>query len=410
MDTGIDYNHPDIAANVWTNKNEIPGNGTDDDHNGYVDDIRGWDFIGSSYLTPQQSNDPIDHNGHGTHVAGTIAAVGNNGIGVIGVAWSAQVMAVKGLDDTGTGDESTLGPAIIYAANNGADVISASWGSTESSQTIADAISYAYNMGAVIVVAAGNNSGDALNFYPAALWNVITVAASDPNDNLASFSNYGSKIDVTAPGVDILSLQANGTQLGPVVSPGYIRLSGTSMATPHVSGLAALILSENPEYSNEELRQVLRSSATDVGTPGYDLSFGYGRENAAVAVGVSGALEAKISSPLDGAVIQGQSPFLASPEGTDSLTTSSNMAADRSRPRGQRFRLATRLFPAPSARSIRPLFPTALTICALLCTTLRDKASSIACKWLRIRSSFRAHPYLRRPPRRRPSRTEQLYP
>lgn len=305
VDTGIDYNHPDIADNVWINTGEIPNNGIDDDHNGYIDDVRGWDFIGSTYTNPQQSNDPIDHNGHGTHVAGTVAAVGNNGIGVIGVAWNAQVMAVKGLDDTGTGVDSTLDPAILYAANNGADIISASWGGTTYSQAEADAISYAYNLGAVIVVAAGNNSADARTFYPAALWNVITVAASDPNDNLASFSNYGSKIDVAAPGVDILSLQASGTNLGPVVSPGYIRLSGTSMATPHVSGLAALILSQNPNYSNEQVRQVIRASATDLGPPGYDLSFGYGRVNASAALGVTNPLEAKISSPIDGSVVDG---------------------------------------------------------------------------------------------------------
>ena len=305
VDTGIDYNHPDIAANVWINTGEIPNNGIDDDHNGYIDDVRGWDFIGSTYTNPQQSNDPIDHNGHGTHVAGTVAAVGNNGIGVIGVAWNAQVMAVKGLDDTGTGVDSTLDPAILYAVNNGADIISASWGGTTYSQAEADAITYAYDLGAVIVVAAGNNAADARTFYPAALWNVITVAASDPNDNLASFSNYGSKIDVAAPGVDILSLQASGTSLGPVVSPGYIRLSGTSMATPHVSGLAALILSQNPNYSNEQVRQVIRASATDLGPPGYDLSFGYGRINASAALGVTNPLEAKISSPIDGSVVDG---------------------------------------------------------------------------------------------------------
>ncbi len=306
VDTGIDYNHPDIAGNVWINSKEIAGNGIDDDNNGYVDDVRGWNFVGASFQSPQQSNDPIDHNGHGTHVAGTIAAVGNNGIGVIGVAWNAHVMAVKGLDDSGTGTDSTLGPAILYAANNGADIVSASWGGPEFSQTIADAITYAYDLGAVIVVAAGNNSEDARDFYPAALPNVITVAASDSNDNLASFSNFGSKIDVAAPGVDILSLQAAGSTLGPVVSPGYMRLSGTSMATPHVSGLAALILSQHPAYSNEDVRQVLRVSATDLGDPGYDLSYGYGRINASAALGVNGVLEAKITAPPDGTVTSGQ--------------------------------------------------------------------------------------------------------
>jgi hypothetical protein len=116
VDTGLDFTHPDIVANVWTNTREIAGNGVDDDGNGYVDDTHGWDFIGSTYTNPIQSNDPVDHFGHGTHVAGTIAATGNNGIGVIGVAWQAQVMAVKGLDDQGFGLDSTLGPAIFYAA------------------------------------------------------------------------------------------------------------------------------------------------------------------------------------------------------------------------------------------------------------------------------------------------------
>ncbi len=166
------------------------------------------------------------------------------------------------------GLSSTLGPAILYAANNGADVINASWGGPSYSQTIADAISYAYNLGAVIVVSAGNDSSDARSFYPAALPDVITVAATDPTDSLAGFSNFGSKIDVAAPGVDILSLQAAGTNLGISVSPGYTRLSGTSMAAPHVSGLAALILSQNPSYSNEDVRQVVRVSATDLGTSG----------------------------------------------------------------------------------------------------------------------------------------------
>ena len=305
VDTGVDYTHADLAANVWTNPAEIPGNGIDDDHNGYVDDVRGWDFVGASYLNPTQSNNPVDHHGHGTHVSGTIAAGGNNGIGVIGVAWNARVMAVKGLDDTGSGPLSSLAAAIQYAADNGADIINASWGGIGSSQTIADAVNYAYNLGVVIVAAAGNNSSDARGFSPAGLWNVITVAASDQFDSLAGFSNYGSKIDVAAPGVDILSLQASGTNMGPSPSAGYVRASGTSMAAPHVSGLAALILSHTPTYSNEDVRQVVRVSASDVGTSGFDLSFGYGRINAGSAVGVTGALEAKINAPMDGIVTQG---------------------------------------------------------------------------------------------------------
>ncbi len=285
VDTGVDYNHPDIAANMWP---QI-----------------GADFVGSTIQNPQQGTDPIDRFGHGTHVAGTIAAVGNNGIGVIGVAWHAQVMAVKGLDDSGQGLDSTLAPAILYAANNGADIINASWGGPGSSQAIADAVSYAYNLGVVFVAAAGNSGADAMGFYPANLPNVITVAATDSNDQLAGFSNYGSKIDIAAPGVDILSLQAAGSTLGVAVSPGYMRLSGTSMATPHVSGLAALILAQYASYSNEDIRQVLRVSATDLGTSGYDLTYGYGRINAASALGVSDALEAKITSPVDGIVTRG---------------------------------------------------------------------------------------------------------
>jgi len=299
VDTGIDFTHPDIAANIWTNTGEIPNNGIDDDGNGYIDDVHGWDFIGSSYLNPVQSNNPVDHFGHGTHVSGTIAAVGNNGIGVIGVAWNAQIMPVKGLDDTGTGIDSTLGPAIIYAANNGADVISNSWAGGGTSQTIADAVSYAYNLGAVIVAAAGNNNDDAWNYYPANLPQVITVAATDHTDTIAYFSNWGTKIDVAAPGVDILSLRAAGTSMGTPLNSLYTRADGTSMATPHVSGLAALILAQNPTYLDEDVRQVLRVTGNDLGQTGYDTTYGYGRINAAAALALPDVLQSKIQSPAN---------------------------------------------------------------------------------------------------------------
>ena len=247
VDTGVDYNHPDLAANIWTNVNEVDGNFFDDDGNGFVDDVRGWNFMFGN-------NDPIDHNGHGTHVAGTIAALGDNGIGVIGVAWHSHIMAVKGLDDNGFGFDFTLAPAIMYAASNGADVINASWGGEGSSQAIEEAIQFATGLGTVFVAAAGNSSEDATNFFPANSPEAITVASAGPFGNFSFFSNFGPKIDVTAPGEDILSLQAAGTFLGPQVIDGYIRLNGTSMATPHVSGVAALALSQDPAYSTEQVR------------------------------------------------------------------------------------------------------------------------------------------------------------
>ena len=278
VDTGIDYHHPDLAANV------APG--------------ASWNYV-------SDVPDATDDNGHGTHVSGTIAAVGNNGLGVIGVAWNAKILAVKGLNSDGLGADSALALCLEYAAHNGADVINNSWGGGYS-QTIADAIDYAYNLGAVIVVAAGNSASDVGTFYPANLWDVITVAASDPDDGQAFFSNFGQKIDVAAPGLDILSLQASGTALGEVVTPGYMRLSGTSMAAPHVSGLAALILAQHPDYSNEDVRQAIRTSATPLGTaapPGsdnFDPNFGYGRIDCARAMAVGPVLEAKISSPANG--------------------------------------------------------------------------------------------------------------
>jgi subtilase family protein/Big-like domain-containing protein/VCBS repeat protein len=301
VDTGIDYNHPDLAANVWTNPGEIDSNFLDDDGNGFIDDVRGWNFVFGN-------NDVTDHNGHGTHVAGTIAAVGNNSTGIVGVAWSSHVMAVKGLDDFGNGFDFTLAPAIEYAAANGADVINASWGGPDTSQSIEEAIQFATGLGVVFVAAAGNNSQDAMTFFPSSSPEAITVAASDPFGNFAFFSNFGPKIDTTAPGVDILSLQAAGTFLAPPVIDGYVRQDGTSMAAPHVSGVAALALSQNPGYSTDQVRQIIRSSNTSVP---FDDRFGYGKLNAAAAVAITYPLEAKItglqfaSSPIAPITISG---------------------------------------------------------------------------------------------------------
>ena len=295
VDTGIDYNHPDISANVWTNAAEIPDNGIDDDNNGFVDDVRGWDFVGTTLGQPTEDNDPYDGHFHGTHVAGTVAATGNNGVGVVGVAWKARVMAVKGLDDTGSGYDSDLARAIIYAVDNGADVINASFGGRGISQTQTEAVNYARAHGVVFVAAAGNSSADVTLFSPAGIPGTITVSSLSPTDQLSSFSNFGRKIDVAAPGEDILSLE-HGTA-------GYKRLDGTSMAAPHVSGLAALIIAQHPEFSAEEVRQALRTSAHDLGSAGTDNSFGCGRIDALAALLVTHPLEAGIEAPSNGAII-----------------------------------------------------------------------------------------------------------
>jgi len=324
-DTGVNYNHQDLATNIWTNLGEVPGNGLDDDGNGFIDDVHGWDFAPDDFdprddYYPPPDNNPMDYNGHGTHVAGTIAAVTNNNIGVSGVSWHSSIMPVKGLDYTGSGTSATLAIAIYYAVANGADVINNSWGPSgrwPSDPTSESAINFAHAHGVVVVFAAGNNNDNVMFYSPANSENVITVSSFDHTDHKSDFSNWGDRIDVAAPGGDsglydstgrivnpaasnILSLRAAGTDMfrgTPGYTPGdffyptpgnnasqYYRCLGTSMAAPHVSGLAALILSLHPELSNEDVRKVLRLSADDVGVTGWDIDSGYGRINAYKAV------------------------------------------------------------------------------------------------------------------------------
>jgi subtilisin family serine protease len=249
IDTGVDYNHPDLASNMWVNSDEIPNNGIDDDNNGYIDDYRGWDFA-------YDDNNPMDGHYHGTHCAGTIAAVGNNGIGVAGVAWSAKIMPVKFLNDSGSGYTSDAISSIQYAVANGAKILSNSWGGGGYSQALKDAITASHNAGTLFVAAAGNSgtNNDSSPHYPSSydVENVIAVAATDHNDNLASFSCYGpNSVDLAAPGVSIYSTKPNNT---------YGSLSGTSMATPHVSGICALIWSHFPNSTNIQLKARLLST------------------------------------------------------------------------------------------------------------------------------------------------------
>ncbi|HJQ84944.1 MAG TPA: S8 family serine peptidase, partial [Candidatus Binatia bacterium] len=318
VDSGLDRFHPDIAANAWTNPGEVPGNGIDDDGNGFVDDLVGWDFTTVSHgchLGKSPDNDPFDDNGHGTHVAGTIAAIGNNGAGIVGVAPRARILGIKGLDDTGCGALSELAAGVVYAADNGADVLNMSWGGGASPPLIEDALGYAHGLGAVMVASAGNSSVDTFGPYDPAPMNsefVITVSAFDPDDQIEFFSNFGQKIDVAAPGGgpnvappafkphwNILSLLSSGSSFDVLATVGgqYLRLAGTSMSAPHVSGLAALVLGNHPGFSNEDVRQVLHVSADDVGPAGFDPQAGYGRINAERALGVTSVPTVFITSP-----------------------------------------------------------------------------------------------------------------
>jgi subtilisin family serine protease/subtilisin-like proprotein convertase family protein/uncharacterized protein (DUF2141 family) len=253
IDTGVDYTHQDLANNIWTNPGEIAGDGIDNDSNGYVDDIHGYDFVNND-------PDPMDDHFHGTHVAGTIAAEGNNGTGVAGVNWKAQIMPLKFLDAYGSGDTFGAIQALEYATMMGAKLTSNSWGGGGYSQALYDAIAAAGDAGQLFVAAAGNSSldNDTYPDYPSSydLDNIIAVAATDHNDQLASFSSYGAaSVDLGAPGVDIYSTFPGNS---------YATLSGTSMATPHVSGVAALLWAQNPDMTVSQVKNRILASADPI--------------------------------------------------------------------------------------------------------------------------------------------------
>jgi subtilisin family serine protease len=257
VDSGVDYIHRDLQANMWVNSDEIAGNGVDDDGNGYIDDLYGYDFC---TYAQERDFDPMDDFGHGTHCSGTIAAQGDNGLDITGVCWNAKIMALKFLGSDGYGDITDAVSAFYYAVDNGADIVSNSWGGGGYLQAAQDAIDYAHSQGVIMVASAGNDNTNSPQ-YPASYEHMISVAATDSDDQKASFSNYGNWVDIAAPGVDVLSLRADGTSMGTIHDDHTTIASGTSMACPHVAGACAMLFSINPNISVDEARTILEDTS-----------------------------------------------------------------------------------------------------------------------------------------------------
>lgn len=255
IDTGVDYNHPDLQNNIFVNTKEDPSNGKDNDGNGFVNDIHGWNFEG-------KNNDPMDDNRHGTHCSGTIGAEGGNGVGTAGVNWHVSIMPIKFLSASGSGSLDDAVESINYATMMGVKIMSNSWGGGGYSQAMFDAIKKAHDKGILFVAAAGNDGGnnDSRPSYPASyeLDNVISVAATDNRDQKPTWSNYGAnKVHLAAPGVSVYSTV-------PVSKGSYDSLSGTSMACPHVSGAAALLWSLNTDMNYGDIKGRLMATVDPV--------------------------------------------------------------------------------------------------------------------------------------------------
>lgn len=290
IDSGLDLEHPDITNALWRNAGESPGNGADDDNNRYVDDIHGWNFV-------TDTADVTDNNGHGTLVAGIIGATADNDIGIAGVNSWARIMPLKVTDRTGEGDSLHVAAAIAYAVNNGARVINVSLGGDAYSPAEKAAVAFARRKGVLVVVAAGNHGASADAFWPAALPGVITVAATEPGGARTAYSNWGSAVDIAAPGSKILSLRAAETDPMALVDDKYTALAnvvgedgllyhatGTSFAAPYVAGVASLLLSLDDALTAQQVERMLLYTATDIETPGVDALTGYGALNARAAL------------------------------------------------------------------------------------------------------------------------------
>ncbi|MCP4216314.1 MAG: S8 family serine peptidase [bacterium] len=303
IDTGVDYTHPDLAANMWQNPGEIPGDGIDNDSNGYIDDLHGIDSV-------RGNGDPMDDNSHGTHCSGTIGAVGNNGIGVAGVCWNVKIMALKCFPASGSGYISDAVPCIEYAVAHGANIINASWGGTYYSYALNAAITAAENAGVLVVASAGNSysNNDTRPQYPSSYPhdNIIAVAAVGYKMELELYSCYGlNSVDVAAPGNSIRSTTPGST---------YSFKSGTSMAAPHVAGLAALIKSNEPELTASQIKNRILSTVKRTNSMKDKILSG-GLINAYYALIDAPYAQVTLTNPRDETILSGTAILRATPAG-----------------------------------------------------------------------------------------------
>ncbi|MBK8946463.1 MAG: S8 family serine peptidase [Ignavibacteriae bacterium] len=302
IDTGIDYLHPDLKNQIFRNQGELgidkngnnkSNNGIDDDENGFVDDFSGWDFVNKTEIYNSEinydftnwDNDPIDEHGHGTNIAGIIGAE-HNEIGIAGINPKIKILNLRAFDKNGNGEEDDAASAIIYAVNMGAKIINMSWGDSEYSQVLKDVLDFAYSNG-VILVGSSGNSGSNLPHYPSSFSNVISVGAIQKDKTIASFSNYGSTIDLVAPGSQVITTNLNNS---------YKSVSGTSISTPFVSAAISIILSFN-NFNNEEIKQIIKTTCNDLGEAGWDDKFGAGNLDLEKALKFLLPSEIKINYP-----------------------------------------------------------------------------------------------------------------
>jgi subtilisin family serine protease len=318
IDSGIRYTHQDLAANMWRNPGEVPGNGADDDRNGFRDDVHGINAL-------TETGDPNDDNGHGTHVAGIIGAIGNNGLGVTGVAWRVQLMALKFMDATGNGSVSDAIQCLDYARAKGAHVINASWGSTNASSLLDKALERARQAGIIVVCSAGNDSrnNDLVPSYPAStpLDNILSVTATTRIDSFYPFGNFGaSSVDLAAPGSPIVSTWFTS-------DTAYASSSGSSAAAPHVSGTLALLRARFPGSTYRQLIDRILTNTVPLPELAGKCSTG-GRLNLAKALGPAprGVLEvsleagAILATLVGGPLLTSTRTFTLRNTGTASLT------------------------------------------------------------------------------------------